>query len=144
MNSQQPSATKQSQPPVENTLWSKTVPIQNYVFLVINMAFVFGLNIFIIISNPDLTEYWYMMLWVFGGFVITLLLENFFLANLLKNKVRSGLDMAITVLILLKNLLVLANLIPLVQLLGLLVLFLGGWLLALVYIILIIIRLVKS
>ena len=122
-----------------SSIWAKGIPRTNKVFMVIYLLLVFGLDLFIAISSPDLLSFWYMMLGVFALFAVFFYLENFIFSKEFTNTT-SGLDKGISLIIVLRNLLFLLNFIPLIQLLGLAGLMYVGWIIGLIYLGLIIAR----
>lgn len=122
-----------------STIWTKTIPKTNMVFMVISLILVFGVDLFILISSPSLASFWYMMLGVLAVFVLFFFLENFIFKVKFANTT-SNLDSSIATLIGLRNLLFLANFIPLVQIIGLAGDAFIGWAIILVYIGLLIAR----
>ena len=107
------------------SLWAKGIPRTNKVFMIISLVFVFGLDLFIAISSPDLRSFWYMMLRVFAVFAFFFCLENFVFRKKFANTT-SSLDKWISMIIVIRNLIFLLNFIPFIQLLGLALL--GGFL----------------
>lgn len=109
----------------ENTIWAKRIPRTNMVFMIISLLFVFGLDLFIIISSPSLKPFWYMMLAVMGVFLVFFFLENYLFRKEFTDT-RSTLDGWIYAIIFARNIIFLLNFIPFIQLLGLMLL--GGFL----------------
>lgn len=107
------------------SLWAKGIPRTNKVFMIISLVLVFGLDLFIAISSPDLRSFWYMMLAVFAVFAVFFCLENFVFRKKFANTT-SFLDKWISMIIVIRNLIFLLNFIPFIQLLGLALL--GGFL----------------
>lgn len=107
------------------SLWAKGIPRTNKVFMIISLLLVFGLDLFIAISSPDLRSFWYMMLGVFAVFIVFFCLENFVFRKKFANTT-SSLDKWISMIIVIRNLIFLLNFIPFIQLLGLALL--GGFL----------------
>jgi len=107
------------------SIWAKGIPRTNNVFMVISLLLVFGLDLFIIISSPDLRPFWYIMLGVLAVFAIFYCLENFVFRKRFANST-SSVDKWISMIIVIRNLIFLLNFIPFIQLLGLALL--GGFL----------------
>ena len=122
-----------------NTIWTKVIPRTNIGFGIASLPLVFGLDLIIIISSPDLKPFWYMMLGVLAVFALFFCLENF-VFNKKFADTTSNLDKGISVVVVIRNLLFLLNFIPLIQMLGLAAIVFGGWILGLIYIGLIIAR----
>lgn len=107
------------------SIWNKGIPRTNSTFMVISLVLVFGLDLFIAITSPDLRSFWYMMLAVFAVFAVFFCLENFVFRKKFANTT-SSLDKWISMIIVIRNLIFLLNFIPFIQLLGLALL--GGFL----------------
>lgn len=123
----------------KTSIWAKGIPRTNYGFMVVSLLLVFGLDLFVIISSPDLKEFWYVMLIVLAVFTCFLCIENFVFSKRLAST-KSGLDKWISMVIVIRNLIFLLNFIPFIQLLGLAAIFFGGWIILLAYIILMVSR----
>ena len=130
-----------STPSIGNStsLWAKGIPKTNKVFMIISLLLVFGLDLFIAISSPDLKGFWYMMLAVFAVFAVFFCLENFVFSKKFANTTFS-IDKWISFVVVIRNLLFILNFIPFIQLLGLAGILYGGWAIGIVYIGLIITR----
>jgi len=122
-----------------NRIWTKVIPRTNIGFLIPCLLLVFGLNMMIALNDRSLREFWYIMLGVFAAFAVFFILENFVFKKLFANS-QSDVDIWISTLVVLRNILVLLNVIPLIQLLGMLIGFYAVWVYVPLYIILIIIR----
>lgn len=109
----------------KTSIWIKGIPRINKVFMIISLILVFGLDLFIIISSPDLRSFWYIMLGVLAVFAVFFCLENFIFHKKFANTT-SSLDKWISMIIVIRNLIFLLNFIPFIQLLGLALL--GGFL----------------
>lgn len=101
----------------ENKTWAKRIPRSNQVTMVVSLALVFGLDLFILITNPGLFAFWVIMLAIFGVFAIFYYLENYVYAKKFANS-SSKIDYWILSLVGLRNFIVVLNFIPLIQLLG--------------------------
>ena len=132
-----PLPTSVPQPP--RSLWNKTIPITNLVFFLISAALIFILDLSILINSPDLAGFWYMMLFVFGIFVIFFVLENFTFRKKFANSTQP-VDAGIVTLIVIRNIIFVLNFIPFIQLLGLAAIVFIGWIILIIYIVLIIRR----
>lgn len=108
-----------------NTVWTKNIPRTNKIFMVLSLVLVFGLDLFIIISNPSLASFWSIMLAILAVFVVFFCLENFVFSKKFANTT-SSVDKWISMIIAIRNLIFVLNFIPLIQLLGLALL--GGFL----------------
>lgn len=122
----------------ENKIW-KGIRLTNKGSLVPYLLLVFGLDLFIIITNPGLTSYWLAMLGVFAGYLVFFCIENLWLAKKFSQS-SSPVDGVLATIIGLRNAAVLINFIPVIQLLGLAALFFGGAPFLLLYLILVIVR----
>ncbi|MEK7658632.1 MAG: hypothetical protein AAB352_02085 [Patescibacteria group bacterium] len=123
----------------ENTIWKKAIPRTNIGFAIPYLLLVFGLDLMIIISSPELKPFWYMMLGVLALFAFFFYFENFIFNRKFANST-SSLDGVIMAIIVLRNILFLLNFIPLIQLLGLAGIVFVGWIIGLIYLGLIIAR----
>jgi hypothetical protein len=117
----------------QNTIWSKGIPRTNNVFIIISLLLVFGLDLFIIISDSSLLSFWYMMLGVLALFSVFFYFENFVFRKKFANTT-SALDKWISMVVGIRNLIFLLNFIPFIQLLGLAALAFIGWIILLIYI----------
>jgi hypothetical protein len=99
-------------------MWAKDIPRVNRVFMVISLVFVFGLDLLILISNPGLAPFWFMMLGVLAAFVFFYYLENFVFRKRFAGTT-SHLDKWILRVIILRNIIFVLNFIPFIQLIGL-------------------------
>ncbi|GEM_PF-1897752 len=122
-----------------NTIWTKGIPKTNNVFMVISLLLVFGLDLLIIISSPDLRSFWYMMLGVLAVFAVFFCLENFVFRKKFTDNT-SNLDKGIFVVVVIRNLIFLLNFIPFIQILGFVAIMNAGWIIGLIYLGLIIVR----
>ena len=122
-----------------NLLWTKAIPKTNIVSLIIYLVLLVGVDTPMVISSNDLLPFLLLMFGVFGVFMIFFCLENLVYKKQFANST-SGLDNGIMVVIALRNILFLLNFIPFIQLLGIAGLVMVGWILAIIYIVLIIAR----
>ncbi|MSU54477.1 MAG: hypothetical protein EXS48_01375 [Candidatus Staskawiczbacteria bacterium] len=102
----------------QNTIWTKGIPRTNMVFMIISLLLVFGLDLLIIISSPELSPFWFVMLGVLAVFAVFVYLENFIFSKKFAGTT-SALDKWITIIICIRNVIFVLNFIPLIQLLGL-------------------------
>lgn len=123
---------------VENKVW-KGIRLTNKGSLVPYLALVFGVDLIIIITNPSLTSYWLAMLGVFAGFLVFFCIENLWLAKKFSQS-SSPVDGVLATVIGLRNAVVLANFIPVVQILGIVALSAAGIPFLILYLILVIVR----
>lgn len=100
------------------SLWTTRIPRTNKVFMIISLLLVFGLDLLLVISSPSLAPYWYMMLGVLAVFAIFYCLENFVFQKRFANTT-SNLDIWISPIIVLRNIVFLLNFVPLIQMIGL-------------------------
>ena len=126
-----------------NRIWDKWIPRTNTIFLVLFLLLIFGVDLVIILNNPDLFGFWAIMLIVFAGYCIFFFIENFKFNKKLATSQHS-LDTWIFIVVILRNILFLLNFIPFIQLLGLLGLPTVGVGLLVVYIILVVLRMRRS
>lgn len=108
-----------------NRIWAVEIPRMNRYSMIASMPFVFGLDLAILIMEPDLAEYWYMMLVVLAVFSIFYYIENFVLSRRLASRSHSA-DGVLYVFIVLRNIAFILNFVPGIQLLGLAALFYAG------------------
>ncbi len=107
-----------------SSMWTRIIPGTNMGFLVITMLLVFGLDLVILVTSPELWMYWAEMVGVFAVFMLFFWFEN---SNRKKayGSSRSALDGWILFLIVVRNICVVLNSIPFIQLLGGFLLFFG-------------------
>ncbi len=107
--------------PSESLIWKKLIPISNHLFLFIYLFLLFLVDYPMVktTSSFDLRGFWYIMLAVVGVWLIFYVFESFYLKKKLGNESSSRLDIVIYILILIRNAVVLLNVIPFIQLLGL-------------------------
>src|SRR3989344_7282882 len=120
-----------------NTIWTKGIPQTNLIFGLLSLLLVFGVDLYAVISNPDLSFFWFIMLIIFGVFAIFFYLENVVFCKKFANST-SKLDIWISLVIVIRNVLFLLNFIPIIQLFGLIGIVSVGWVIGLVYLFLII------
>ena len=129
----------------KGNIWNKAIPRSNWISAIFASGFFFysvfgvggGLDVF---NNSTLGGFAYMMLWTMIGFGVFVLLENFVFRASLKDRPSSSIDKWIMGLISVRNFFTILSVIPLIQLLGMGAIALGGvpWLIA--YLILIVRR----
>lgn len=109
----------------ENTTWSKGIPRTNIGFLVVSLLLVFGLDLTILVSSPELAPFYFEMLAVFVIFGVFFYSENRILNKRFAHS-RSTLDAWITTLVVIRNIVFVLNFIPLIQIGGAIALVVGG------------------
>ncbi len=118
-------AMQQPAPTGKKSLWSKVIPRTNWVFMIISLLLVFGLDLVIVFSDTSLMSFWIAMLVVLGVFAIFFVLENYRFRKRFTNT-RSAIDPWIVAVIIIRNIVFVLNFIPLIQVIGLALL--GGFL----------------
>jgi len=107
-----------------STMWTKTIPRTNSVFMVVTLGLVLGLDLVILIQSPSLFAFWAEM---FGVLIFSLI---FFWYENFKLKKKFGTsswkhDGWIYFLVILRNITIVLNSIPLIQILGAMALVVG-------------------
>ena len=110
----------------ENTMWSKSIPGVNYFFLVVSSILVFGVDLYILSSSPELFPFYIEMAVVFIIFSAFLYYENKTLKSKFLYSQGLTLDKWICALIILRNLIFVLNFIPFIQIAGAIALVFGG------------------
>lgn len=110
---------------VENKIWSKGIPRTNIGFLVISLLLVFGLDLTILVSGPELAPFYIAMLVVLGIFGFFYYRENRVLNKRFANS-SSTLDKWIVTLVVIRNIVFVLNFIPFIQIGGAIALVFGG------------------
>jgi hypothetical protein len=110
--------TPQPQSLVKSELWNRYIPRTNNIFLGIDLALVFILDLAIIINSPELKPFWYAMLFVLVIQLVFWSIENYYLSPKLKTQPTTASTQFFYIFSLLKNILFLLNYIPLVQIIG--------------------------
>jgi hypothetical protein len=129
---------------VKENIWVKTVSTTNVVYLVLYVLFLVFADYPTYQENPSrYGSFWMMMLYVFCAWVLFALFEQFVLKNSFKNT-SSSVDGTILAVINLRNILVLLNLIPFIQIIGILVGYVAAPIIIVSYIILIVTRYMKK
>jgi hypothetical protein len=123
----------------QNATWSKTIPRTNKAFMGISLLLVFGLDLFILISSPELFMFWAAMVAVLVVFGIFFYCENYVLAKRYLTS-QSNLDRWISFLVIVRNVVFILSFIPLVQILGGMLLVTGGIPYLIIYLILVVKR----
>ena len=124
-------------------LWARVIPTINYIFLAVSAVFLFVVSLPLVQGSPALFAFWDLMLFVFIVFAVLVAVENF----VLKEKfaaTHTGVDAGLMTVIIIRNIIFVMNSMPLIQLLGLTAIFSIGWILAIIYIILLVSRFGKS
>lgn len=120
-------------------IWTKGIPRTNIRFMVVSLLLVCGLDLTIAVSSPDLMDFWYIMLGVLAVFLVFFYIENFVFSKKFADT-KSGLDPWIFAMILVRNIIFVLNFIPLIQLIGLAADMYIGWIVTLIYVVLIVFR----
>ena len=115
----QPMQAAEFSQPVINKIWSHRIKALNYTTLVVCLGIMLLIDLPILRSTPSLSGFFYLMIGVVGAFVGCLLFE-LWAGKKLRDKQPSRLDSTILTLAGIRNLIVILNVIPLIQLLGLL------------------------
>jgi len=116
--------------------WGGLLNKTNKIFMVICIGMLFTVDLAILISQPELAPFWFIMIGctvLFGFFYV---LENVYFSNKFAGT-QSDLDAWIYLLVFLRNIVFVLCVIPLIQILGGLALVAGGLPYLLVYVILI-------
>ena len=108
-----------------NKHWTKNIPRSNKGFMVVSLLLFLGLDLFILISEPDLLVFWLAMLVVMLIFVAFYYYENYKLAVKFETST-SKLDPWILALVALRNVVFVLNFVPVIQILGGMALIFGG------------------
>lgn len=106
--------------PITNTIWSKTIKRVNYVFLAVCLGLLLIIDLPILVQNPSLAPFFFAMLMALGLFIGCLLFE-IWAGKRLQNTPHSGLDTTIFVLATIRNVIIVLNVIPLIQIIGFLI-----------------------
>lgn len=110
---------------VENTTWSKGIPRINTGFMMVSLLLVFGLDLVILINEPDLFPFYAAMLAVLGIFSVFLYRENRVLNKRFASS-SSTLDKWLVTLVVIRDIVFVLNFIPFIQILGGAALVFGG------------------
>ncbi len=109
----------------KNKIWSKVIPIANITFMAVSLLLVFGLDLIILIAEPELFGFYAAMLVVISIFARFFYFENYvFKKRFLLSS--SKLDRWFFGLVILRNLVFLLNFIPVIQIGGGISLVFGG------------------
>ncbi len=103
---------------VTNRAWAKEIPLTNFIFIVVCSGILLFIDLPIVISSPSLAPFLFMMLAAVGIMVVLALIE-YIVSRSLKDLPYTKLDGAIASVITIRNAIVVLNVIPLIQLLGL-------------------------
>lgn len=106
--------------PVINKIWSKTIKTVNFITLLICLGFLLLIDLPILLNTPALIVFFVVMLVALGLFVGCMLFE-LWTSKRLQNTPQSSLDQTILVLAILRNIIIVLNVIPFIQLIGLFV-----------------------
>ena len=118
-----------------NRKWSTIIPLLNHVTLVIALLLIFTVDLQIIKDDPSLMLFFYLMLTVLGLFVPLYILESFVLNRRYKYT-KSSLDGIFLIFVILRNIVIILNVIPFIQLIGLVALGYGMFPYAIFYLVL--------
>lgn len=110
---------------IENTVWSKGIPRTNKGFMIVSLVLVFGIDLLILMSSPELAPFYIEMLVVLIIFGIFFYRENYILNKRFATS-RSKLDTWLTSLIVIRNIVFVLNFIPFIQIGGAMALAFGG------------------
>ena len=97
-----------------NRIWGKAIPRVNGVFFVLYLLLL-GLDLFLAMGL-GLMELWYIMIGIFTAFLVFAYLESRVFRKFLGNS-QSSFDRPIYLLVLIRNLLILLNFVPMLHLL---------------------------
>lgn len=122
-----------------NRKWTVQILRTNIGFLIVYIGLLFGIDMPMAISSPELLGFWYIMLAVFSVFLIFFALETFVYRKRFSTTT-SGTDSGLLVIIVLRNVLFLLNFIPFIQILGLVGLPTVGLVLLILYVVFIVRR----
>lgn len=111
-----PPATTQ---PASNRLWTFHIPIINGSTVLVCMGFLLLIDLPILLGSPDLKGYFDAMLFATSVLLFCALVE-LGVGRLLKDKPANGFDTAVVALVSARNAIAALNVIPLIQLLGML------------------------
>lgn len=109
----------------ENKKWTKIIPTTNHIFMVISVLLVFGLDLVILFSSPELAPFFIEMLVVFAIFVMFYVYELSTLKKKFSNS-ESRSDTWFVALVIIRNVVFVLNFIPFIQILGGIALIFGG------------------
>lgn len=120
-----------------NKIWEKVIPRINAGFLILYLLFVFGVDVFVLLSastheRGQYMSFWYIMLAVLAVYFLFFCLENFIFKKRFRSTT-SRLDSWIVFFIVVRNIVFLLNFIPFIQLLGLFIDFFAGWAIVIIY-----------
>lgn len=116
-----PQPTQASTSPVEivNKVWTKAIPLTNKIYIGICLIFLLFVDLPILQSSPELAPFFYAMLGAFFTLVTFAVIEHFVGKKLLNNPT-NGLDHTIFGFIIVRNIIAVLNVIPFIQIVGLL------------------------
>jgi len=98
-----------------NKVWEKYIPLSNKVCMIISLLLFLGLDLYIVITNPELFSFWMIMAGVMAIFAGFYYYENKKLSERFRFS-QSKLDRWILFLVWLRNIIFILNFIPVVQL----------------------------
>lgn len=103
---------------VTNKIWSRTIKRLNYVTFTICAGLLLVIDLPIRLKSPKLAGFLTLMLLAFGSFVVCLLFE-LWASKKLQSTPQSSLDSAILTFAVIRNIIIGLNVIPLIQIIGL-------------------------
>lgn len=110
-------SAKETKPIGVNAFWSKYIPQINKTFLIITGLFVFGIDLVILVVNPGLLGYWIPMVASFFALLVFCEFEKWIAKKKLAHSL-SQFDGLMLLVIIARNVALLLNVIPVIQLLG--------------------------
>lgn len=128
----------------KGNVWKKLIPGINWLTGIVSLGILAIVDIPILVSSPELADFFYIMVGTLIGFSLFAFLENFVFRKTLKGRTSSGLDPLIMLLIVARNGAVVLSMIPVIQLLGMAAIALGGIPWILLYILILVFRFQKS
>lgn len=103
----------------KNKVWTKVVPITNYVTIGICLGFLLIIDLRMLLDMPDLAGFFFLMLMAFAVLCVFTVAE-YFVGRAFRYISPSRLDSVISLIVTLRSVIVVLNVIPFIQLLGLL------------------------
>lgn len=103
--------------PTTNHIWTKAINSVNYITLAICLGFLIIIDLPILLQSPSLATFFYAMLIAFGLFIACMLVE-LRTGKQLQNIPSSSLDTMIFVLAIVRNTIIVLNVIPFIQIIG--------------------------
>lgn len=107
-----------------NYFWAIAITRTNFLTVILSVLLFLGIDVFILITDPSLAGFWFMM-WI----PFILLIGFFYLENIKLRKrflyTKSRIDILFLLLNIARNIVLFLNFIPLIQLLGIMLLMVG-------------------